>query len=121
MLGANFSSTRRISSSICSSSTLYLRTLVSMNPPIRPAVPAGYPSSGHSVPQVGSEQRQRIAADLDQARDGARPDLLLERRLVEVGGDDDRALRLVALVDHRVELFQDPVAAPLYAEVVDVQ
>src|SRR5688500_3644151 len=40
-------------------------------------------------PPVGAEQRQRVAADLDQARDRTRPDLLLELGLVEVGGDDD--------------------------------
>ena len=41
--------------------------------------------------------------------------------VVEVGGDQHRALRLVALVDQRVELLEHPVGAFLGAEVVDVE
>ena len=40
---------------------------------------------------------------------------------VEVGGDQHRALALVALVDQRVELLEHPVGALLGAEVVDVE
>src|SRR5215216_177478 len=61
------------------------------------------------VAKIVAEERQRVAADLDQARHGSWADLLLERRLVEVGGHDHGALGLVPLVDDRVELLQNPV------------
>ena len=57
---------------------------------------------------------QRVVADLDQARDSARADLVLELlpALVDVvtgvAGDQHRALVLVALVDQRVELLDAP-------------
>jgi hypothetical protein len=54
------------------------------------------------VAQVVSEQGQRIAAHLDQPRDGPGADLILEASLIEIRRDHDRALRLVALVDQRV-------------------
>src|SRR5439155_21479139 len=73
------------------------------------------------VTHVVAEERQGIAGDLDQPRDRPRADLLLERRLVKVGRDDDRSLALVAVVDDRVQLLEHPVAALLGAEVVDVE
>ena len=59
--------------------------------------------------------------DLDQARDRALADLLLELVDGEVGRDEDRALLLVALVDQRVELLQHPVGLLLGAEVLEVE
>ena len=56
-----------------------------------------------------AEERERVAADLHQARDRPRGDLLGERLGVEVGRHDDRALVLVAGVDDRVELLEHPV------------
>jgi DNA replication protein DnaC len=46
---------------------------------------------------------------------------VLERSLGEICRHQDRALRLVSLVDQGVELLQHPVGALLGAEVVDVQ
>ena len=49
------------------------------------------------------------------------PIWVLQLLVGEVGGHQDRALGLVALVDQRVELLEDPVGALLGAEVVDVE
>src|SRR3954452_9318510 len=59
---------------------------------------------GGPVAPVGAEQRHAVA-DLAEAGDGAGADLLLELRFGQVGRDEDRPLRLVALVDQRVELL----------------
>ena len=71
-------------------------------------------SLGHlaipSIPPVVAEHRN-LVADLGQAGDGAGADLLLQLLVGEVGGDQDRALGLVALVDQGVELLEDPVGA----------
>src|SRR6185436_1083527 len=82
---------------------------------------------GRFYTAIVAEEGQRVAADLDQARDGPRADLLLQ--LLQAGPDvglgiardQDRALVLVALVDERVELLDDPVGVALGAEVVDVE
>src|SRR3954453_9985214 len=73
-----------------------------------------------AVAAIVAEERH-LVADLAQARDRAAADLLLQLLVREVGRDQDRALRLVALVDQRVELLEHPVAAFLGAEVVDVK
>src|SRR5262249_53711219 len=91
--------------------------------PAERARQAASPGRGSSdaVAEVVAEQRHGVAADLDEARDRARADLLLERGLVEVRRHDDRALGLVALVDDRVQLLEHPVGALLGPEVVDVE
>src|SRR4051794_8491048 len=64
---------------------------------------------------VAAEHRQD-RAHLLEARDGAHPDLLGELLgLGEVRRHDDRLLGLVAGVDDRVELLEDPVAGLLGA------
>jgi hypothetical protein len=68
-----------------------------------------------------AEQRQGVAADLDDPRDGALADLLAELIRIEVRGDDERALVLVARVDDRVQLLEHPLAGVLRADVVEVQ
>jgi len=73
------------------------------------------------APAVGAEQRVRIAADLDQARDRARPQALVELVGHQVRRRHDRALSLVAAVHDRVQLLQHPVGGVLGAEVVHVQ
>ncbi len=68
--------------------------------------------------------RRTAAAGRRTSRPGARPSAprsARRARPAEVGGDDDRALLLVAGVDDRVELLERPVGAVLRAEVVDVQ
>ena len=83
------------------------------------AMPAERRVRSGAVALVLAEERQRVAADLDQPGDGPRSDLLLERGLVEVGGDHHRALRLVPLVHDReaaersIELAADFVAKEL--------
>src|SRR5262249_36754039 len=73
-----------------------------------------------AVAPVGAKERH-LVADLAQAGDGSPTDLLLQLLVREVGGDEDRPLRLVALVDQRVELLEHPVAALLGTEIVDVE
>src|SRR6478672_10898839 len=71
--------------------------------------------------RVLAAQRQG-GAHLLQAGHRACADLLGELgRVDDVGGDDDRALVLVAGVDDRVELLEDPRCGVLGADVVDVQ
>src|SRR5918999_184214 len=109
-----------MSSSTRSASTVYLRTLAYISPPVVRTVRLSRPTVhlfGWAVAGVLPEQRQGIAADLDQAGDRAGADLLLEVGGIEVGGDDHRTLRLVALVDDRVQLLQDPVGPLLGPEV----
>src|SRR4051812_14544656 len=70
--------------------------------------------------QVGADDRQHLA-HLLQAGDRTLVDLLGQVVALEVRRDDDRALGLVAGVDDRVELLEDPGAGLLGADVVDVQ
>src|SRR5438067_3942949 len=86
-------------------------------PNIRPA-----PSRQPQIhPPVLSEQRQ-LVAHLSQPRHRALADLLAEGFAVQdVGGDHHRTLVLVAGVDHRVELLQNPIRRPLCADVIDVK
>jgi hypothetical protein len=82
------------------------------------------PSVGGSPvrgPGVLAEHRH-VLAHLLQARDRAQTDLVgqLVRR-GDVGGQHDAALVLVARVDQRVELLEDPRAGLLGPDVVDVQ
>src|SRR6476469_1990488 len=85
------------------------------------------PDRARLLAPVGAEERQRVVADLDQARDRARADLLLELPphpldvALGVAGDEHRALVLVARVDQRGELLDHPVGVALGAEVVDVE
>src|SRR2546423_10915813 len=60
-------------------------------------------------------------AHLTEPRDDALSDLLLELALGRVGGDNQGALVLPALVDDRVELLEDPFGALFGAQVVQVQ
>src|SRR3954451_23220857 len=61
-------------------------------------------------------------AHLGQAGDGPVAELLTELVAIgEIGRDEHRPLLLPALVDDRVELFEDPFAALLGTDVVDVQ
>src|SRR4051794_33055546 len=73
-----------------------------------------------AVATIGAEKRH-LVANLTQSRDRAATDLVLQLLVGKVGRDQHRALRLVALVDDRVELLEHPVAALLGAEVVDVE
>src|SRR5688572_11719746 len=73
------------------------------------------------APVVVAEERQGVAADLDDPRHGPGPDLLGELLGIEVRGDDERALVLVPRVDDRVELLEHPLARVLGAEVVEVE
>src|SRR4051794_29279202 len=73
-----------------------------------------------AVATIGAEKRH-LVANLTQSRDRAATDLVLQLLVGKVGRDQHRALRLVALVDQRVELLEHPVAALLGAEVVDVE
>src|SRR4051794_5743154 len=83
---------------------------------------AGRASGGAQLhAAVGAEERQGGATHLDEPRDRARGDLLLELLVVEVGDDDDRPLVLVARVDDGVQLLEHPLVAALGADVVDVQ
>src|SRR3954467_8651714 len=72
-------------------------------------------------PVVHPAQQQRVTAHLDQARHRATADLLAQLGLVEVRRDHHRAPVLVARVDDRVELLEDPRRALLGPDVVDVQ
>ena len=65
-------------------------------------------------------QRQ-LQAHLRETGDGALGDLRRELVVVEVGGEHHRALVLVAGIDDRVELLQDPVGGALGADVIDVE
>ena len=70
-------------------------------------------------------RRRRGAGGRRRSRPGGRPcaaPICSSSSLcVGVAGDQHRALRLVALVDQRVELLEHPVGALLGAEVVDVE
>src|SRR6188472_2503882 len=66
-------------------------------------------------------KKRHLVADLAQSGDRPAADLVLQLLVGKVGRDQDRALRLVALVDQRVELLEHPVAAFLGAEIVDVE
>src|SRR5689334_2494375 len=71
--------------------------------------------------RVGAEDRQH-RAHLLQARDRASADLVGEPvGVLDVRGDHDRALVLVAGVDDRVELLEHPRRGVLGAHIVDVQ
>src|SRR5215207_6141201 len=76
-------------------------------------------------PPVLAEHRLGIAAGLVQPRHRAVPDLLAQRVVAlqrhEVRGEQDRLSLLVARVDDRVELLEDPRRRLLGADVVDVQ
>src|SRR4051794_29202690 len=61
----------------------------------------------HLAPLVGAEERQRVAAHLHEAGNGALGDLVAQARLVEVRRQHDGLLVLVAGVDDRVELLED--------------
>src|SRR6476660_3126822 len=73
-----------------------------------------------AVAPVAAEKRH-LVADLAQPGDRSAADLVLQLLMGKVGRDQHRALRLVALVDQRVELLEHPVAALLGAEIVDVE
>src|SRR5215218_8296281 len=75
----------------------------------------------HRISHVVAKERQGVVTDLHQARDRPRPDLLLKVLLAQIRRHHHRPLRLIALVDDRVELLEHPVAALLGAEVVDVE
>src|SRR4051794_15448721 len=95
----------------------------------------GAPRLRHVPPQVlrlGLDVERRHAhvgpadgddlAHLLQPGDGPPADLAVELvELAEVRRDDDRLLGLVARVDDRVELLEDPVAGLLGADVVEVE
>ena len=68
------------------------------------------PKSGSGSPQI-STRRETVREPICSS----------SCLLVEVGGDQHRALCLVALVDEGVELLQNPVGALLGTEVVDVE
>ncbi len=70
---------------------------------------------------VLAEHRQRPAAHLVQPGDRARADLGGQRVVVEVRGQEQRPVVLVARVDDRVELLEHPGRALLGSDVVDVQ
>src|SRR3954447_1806762 len=83
--------------------------------------PAGVPRRLVRRAGVVAEQRDELA-HLLQARDGALADLVHEiLALLDVRREDHGALLLVAGVDERVELLEDPRAALLGTDVVDVQ
>src|SRR4051795_13194520 len=63
---------------------------------------------GQRPPPVGPEERQRIAAHLDQPGDRAQPDLVGQRVGLEVRRDHHGPLVLVARVDDRVQLLEHP-------------
>ena len=64
----------------------------------------------------------KLQAHFGQPRDGALTDLIAEGVPVEdVRRDHHRTLVLVARVDDRVELLEDPVGGPLGSDIVDVQ
>src|SRR6188472_4209736 len=66
-------------------------------------------------------KKRHLVADLAQSGDRPAADLVLQLLVGKVGRDQDRALRLIALVDQRVELLEHPVAALLGTEVVDME
>src|SRR3954451_18845359 len=99
-----------------------------------------FPSSPHWAPTItivdmtggilgGGERRgpavlapqRNVEAHVGQPGHGAVADLLAQLVALEVGGDDDRALLLIADVDDRVELFQHPGRRVLGPEVVEGQ
>src|ERR1700712_3597431 len=78
-------------------------------------------ASGREAVVFAVHRDHAAVAHLDQSRDRAPADLLDQLRFVEVGGDQDRAFGLVALVDQGVELLEHPVGPFLGAEVIDVE
>ncbi len=91
----------------------------------RGSTPAG--SAEAAVPALNSrrrsvaEQRDRLAADLDQPRDRARAEPIAQFVGHQVARRHDRPFGLVARVHDRVELLEHPVGLVLGPEVVDVQ
>src|SRR3954453_3477185 len=70
-------------------------------------------------PRVVPLEDHGVAAHLQQPRVRARADVVAE--IGDVGGEDDRALVLVAAVDDGVELLRPPLVLPPHGEAVEVQ
>src|SRR3954447_2270011 len=116
---------KRTTASACSASRSVIFPLPS-SPHWAPTmtIPGTGRSLGRAAPDdltvVGAHDRDDLA-HLLEPRHGALGDLLDELAAVEVRRDHHRLLRLVAGVDHRVELLDHPRGGLLGPQVVDVQ
>src|SRR2546423_4904626 len=72
-------------------------------------------------PLVLAEEKLPIAADFLEPGNGALADLLAQLLVSQIGCDDERALRFVAGVDDRVELFEHPLDRALSALLGDAE